>query len=473
MLQGSTKMRQHSISIGSQQGTSYKTITLFVSAFILFFISFITSGINVALPLIGEEFAANAILLSWVVSAELLSIGVFLLPFGRISDIVGIKKIFLGGVVLFTATSVLAAYSTSIIMLISFLAIQGIGCAMIFGNSMAMLTAVFPARERGRAFGINAACVYTGMSLGPYLGGMLMERFGWRSLFFIIIPASLAVTGLTLWKIKQEWSAAKGERFDIIGSIIIGAALIALMYGFSLLPEIAGIALTIAGVLGLLAFLKWENRAKSPILDIKVFRKNRLFIFSNIANISSYAATNAVIFLMSLYLQYIKALSPEEAGLILLAQPAMLVIFSPITGMLSDRFEPRVVATSGMILTFSGLVAFIFLAEATPLVVIILVLMLIGLGFALFITPNNNAIMGSVTPKYYAVGSSITATLRQIGQTFSLGITMIIMATVMGRVTVSPEYYPELLTSTRLAFGIFAVLAFGCIFASFLRGKTR
>lgn len=463
--------RQNSVSITSRQGASYKTVTLLASALILFFISFITAGINVALPAIGREFAASAILLSWVVTAELLSIGVFLMPFGRISDIVGIKKIFIGGVVLFTATSVLAAYSTSIVMLIAVLAIQGMGCAMIFGNAMAMLTAVFPARERGRAFGINTACVYSGMALGPYLGGILIDHFGWRSLFFVIIPASLAVITLALSKIKGEWSAARGEKFDVAGSVLIGLALIALMYGFSLLPELTGAVLTGTGILGMLAFVKWESRTESPLLDIRVFRKNRFFIFSNSANLISYAATNAIIFLMSLYLQYIKALTPGQAGLIMLAQPAMLVIFSPITGSLSDRLEPRIVATSGMILTFAGLMVFIFLEGTTSLVLIIMVLMLIGLGFALFISPNNNAIMGSVEPKYYAVASSVTATLRQIGQTFSLGITMIVMAMVIGRVAIAPQNYPQFLTSARLVFAVFTALAFGCIFVSFFRGK--
>jgi MFS family permease len=278
---------------------------------------------------------------------------------------------------------------------------------------------------------------------------------------------------LILWKIKGEWAEAKGEKFDFIGSMIYGIALIALMYGFSLLPEISGAVLTAVGILGLFAFIKWESRTKSPMLNIDIFRNNNIFVFSNMANLINYCATNAVVFLMSLYLQYIKALTPEQAGLILVAQPAMLVIFSPITGILSDRIEPRIVASSGMALTFIGLLVFSFLAETTSSVLIVAVLMIMGLGAALFITPNNNAIMGSVLPKYYAVASSTAATMRQVGQTLSLGITMIVMTIVIGRVAITPEHYPAFLTSTKIAFGIFAILCFGGIFFSLFRGKTR
>jgi EmrB/QacA subfamily drug resistance transporter len=470
---GTTLEQPKSVVIGSQGGASYKNITLFVSALVLFSISFVTSGINVALPEIGREFQADAILLSWVVTAALLTIGVFLMPFGRISDIVGIKKIFLWGVVLFALASVAAAFSSSIIMLIVFSSLEGVGCAMIFGNSMAMLTAAFPANERGRAMGINAACVYIGMSLGPYLGGMLIEHFGWRDLFFVAIPACVAAVALVWWKIKGDWSAAGGEGFDIGGSLIVGAALIALMYGFSILPEKTGIAVTAAGIIGLVGFIIWETRAKSPMLDVRIFRKNKFFIFSNMANLISYAATSGVIFLLSLYLQYIKALTPDQAGLVLLAQPAMLVLFSPLCGVLSDRVEPRIVATAGMILTFLGLLIFCFLSEGTSLFLIVVVLMLTGLGFALFVTPNNNAIMGSVERKHFAVASSVTATLRQVGQTSSMAITMIILTMVIGRVAVTPEYYPGFITSARAAFAVFTVLAFACIFISLFRGKTK
>jgi EmrB/QacA subfamily drug resistance transporter len=465
--------QQASISLNSEQGASSKTVILVVTAVVFFIISFITSGLNVALPSIGQEFQASAVLLSWVVSAELLSIGVFLMPVGRLSDIVGIKKIFLWGMILFTITCVVAAYSNSIIMLIAVLAVRGISCAMIFGNAMAMLTAAYPSRERGRAFGINAACIYTGMSLGPYLGGMLVDHFGWRIPFFVVVPAGIATVALVLSKIKEEWSAAEGEKFDLVGSAIIGCSLIALIYGFSRLPELIGAALTTAGIVGALAFLKWESLVTSPILDVAVFRRNRFFIFSNAANLISYASTSAVIFLLSLYLQYIKGLTPEQAGLVLLAQPVMLVIFSPITGILSDKFEARVVATSGTILILMGLLILCFLAESTSLISIIIALMLTGLGFALFVTPNNSAIMGSISPKYYAVASSVTATLRQIGQTLSMGITMIIMSLLIGKVAISAVNYPEFLTSARLSFGVFAVVAFGCIFVSLSRGKAN
>ena len=462
-----------SITARSKISADQPVIALVTASLALFFISFMSSGLNVALPVISQEFNADAVLMNWVLTAHQLTVVVFMLPFGRLADIIGIKKIIIIGMIIYTATSALCAFSKSMVTLIIFRSLQGMGGAMIFGNFAAMLTAIYPAQERGRALGISIAILYIGQSLGPFLGGIMTEHLGWRSLFLANIPAGILVILLILWKIKGDLSESKGEKFDTSGSIIYGAAMIALMFGFSQLPEIPGVILTLVGIMGILFFLRWENRNKSPILNINLFRNSRALLFANIATLISYCATTAIAFLLSLYLQYIKALTPDQAGLILLASPALQAVFSPFTGRLSDRIEPRILASAGMLLTFVALLFFSFLTKDTPIFSIVIILMVLGLGLGLFVTPNTNAVMSSVTPKFYGTVASTNGTMRNIGMLMSMAITMIAMATIIGRVTITPAYYGAFLTSTRLAFVIFSIFCFAGIFASLYRGKLR
>jgi EmrB/QacA subfamily drug resistance transporter len=329
------------------------------------------SSVNIALPSIGKEFAMDAVLLSWVATSFLLAAAMFLVPSGRIADIHGRKRIFTYGILIYTVSSLLSAISTSAIILISYRVLQGIGGAMIFGTAVAILTSVFPPGERGKALGINVAAVYLGLSLGPFLGGFLTQHFGWRSIFLANVPLGLIIIVIIFWKLKGEWAEAKGEKFDFTGSIIYSLTLVAIMYGFSLLPAMSSAWLILIGVLGISAFVVWELRVESPVLNINLFRNNTVFAFSNLAALINYSATFAVTFLLSLYLQYINGLSPQNAGLILISQPVVMAIFSPFAGRLSDRIEPRIVASIGMALASVGLFLFTFLNEKTSLEFII------------------------------------------------------------------------------------------------------
>jgi len=454
-------------------GAVNKRSALLVAALGSFLTSFMSSSVNIALPSIGREFAMDAVLLSWVATSYLLAAAMFLVPFGRIADIHGRKRIFTYGILIYTVSSLLSAISTSAIILICFRILQGIGGAMIFGTAVAIITSVFPVGERGKALGINVATVYSGLSLGPFLGGFLTQHFGWRNIFLVNVPLGGLIMAFIFWKLKGEWAGAKGEKFDFTGSIIYSLTLIAIMYGFSLLPAMSGAWLILMGVLGILAFIRWEMRVESPVLNMNLFRNNTVFAFSNLAALINYSATFAVGFLLSLYLQYTKGLSPQNAGLILVSQPLMQAIFSPFAGRLSDRIEPRIVASMGMVLTAVGLFLFTFLNEKTTLEFIVANLILVGFGFALFSSPNTNAVMSSVKKRFYAVASGTRGTMRLTGQMLSMGIAMLIFAIYIGRVQITPEYYPLFLRSAKAAFIIFAVLCFGGIFASLARGKAR
>ena len=438
-----------------------------------FLIPYMLSSINIALPFIGKELAMDAVVLNWTVTSYLLSTAIFLVPFGKIADIYGRKKIFTYGVFIYTLSSLLLTFSNSAGMLISLRVVQGIGAAMIFGTAVAILTSVFPVGERGKALGINVTAVYVGYSLGPFFGGFLTSYFGWRSIFLTCVPLGLVILGFTFLRLKGEWAEARGERFDFTGSITYALTLVAIMYGFSRLPEVLGMCLIILGVTGVVAFIRWEVKVESPVMAVTIFKNNRVFTFSNLAALISYSATFAVTFLLSLYLQYIKGFTPKGAGLLLVSQPLTQAIFSPFAGRLSDRVEPRIVASMGMGCTTLGLFLFIFLSENSALWFILAGLILLGFGFALFSSPNINAVMSSVDKKFYGVASATLGTMRLIGQTLSMGVTMMIFSLYIGRAQITPGYYPLFLKSIRVIFLIFVALCFIGIFASLKRGKVR
>ena len=450
-----------------------KGAVLLVTTMASFVFPFMASAVNIALPSLGKELSLDAVTLGWIATAYLLSSAALLVPFGRIADIYGRKRIFACGIGIFTFSSLLSGLANSATMLIAWRVLQGIGGAMLAGTAVALLTTVFPANERGKVLGTIVAAAYLGLSLGPVLGGVLTQHLGWRSIFLIGALLGLLVLGVVLWKLKGEWTGAKGDRFDFAGSVIYVLGLVALVYGFTLLPAMSGAGLIIGGTIGLLAFTRWETRTRSPVLDISLFINSKAFTFSNLAALINYSATFAVTFLISLYLQYMKGFNPQNAGLILVAMPAVQAIFSPLTGRLSDRIEPRLIASAGMVLNTVGLILFIFLNEETPLKLIIGNLILIGFGFALFVSPNTNAVMSSAPKTAYGVASAMLATMRQVGMVLSMGVAMLMFALYVGRVQITPEYYSLFQQSMKTSFIIFAILCFGGIFASLARGRVR
>jgi EmrB/QacA subfamily drug resistance transporter len=453
--------------------TENRKPALFVTTLGAFLTSFMNSSINIALPSIGKEFAMDAVLLGWVTTSYLLSAGMFLIPFGRIADIHGKKKTFLFGFIVYTLSSLFCAIAPSPLFLISFRVLNGIGASMTITTGMAILTSIYPPGERGKVLGINVAAVYSGLSCGPFFGGLLTYYFGWRSIFLINIPLGLLIILLTIWKLKGEWTEAKGEKFDVTGSILFSSTLVAIMYGFSRLPGIWGICFVLSGVLGVFLFVKWETKTTSPVMNIDLFKKNKVFAFSNLAALINYSATFAVGFLMSLYLQFVKGLHPQEAGVILVSQPIMQAIFSPLAGRLSDRIEPRIFASVGMGLTALGLLLLTLLDQKTTTPFIMGSLILLGLGFALFSSPNTNAVMGSVEGKFYGVASGTLGTMRATGMMFSMGMVMLIFALYIGPNQITPPYYPLFIKSLKTAFIIFTALCVAGIFASLSRGRVR
>ena len=415
----------------------------------------------------------DAITLSWVATAYLLSSAVFLVPAGRIADIIGRKKVFRYGLSVFTAASFLMIFSVSPQMIVALRVIQGAGSAMIFGTAVAILTSAVPLANRGRSLGIYITSVYLGLAAGPFLGGLLTGYLGWRSIFLINIPLGLFTLIMIHLMMKDEWADARGEPFDLGGSLLYGLSLVAVMYGLSILPDANGAIIAIAGTILMAAFVWWEIHETSPLLEMKLFLENRVFAFSNFAALINYSATFAVTFFLSLYLQYIRGLPPEYAGLVLVIQPVTQAIVSPFAGKLSDRIEPGLIASAGMAMNAFGLFLLAFISDTTPLAILAGVLALLGLGFGFFSSPNLNAIMTSVEKRYYGVASGTQGTMRLIGQMFSMGMATMILAFFIGRVVISPENHMQFVSGMHVAFALFTILCIIGTFFSLVRGKLR
>ena len=457
----------------SYQRHHESTIVLVLVMFTSFITPFIGSAVNLALPKIGHEFQLNAVTMSWVNMAFLLSSAVFLVPIGKLADIYGRKRVFLTGNVLLALASLMAAFASNGAILTMLRGIQGIGSSMMFATGIALITSVFPPHERGRAIGMNVTAVYVGLSAAPVLGGIIIDALGWRSLFYI--PALLGIPAViaAIVAIKGEWAEAKGEMFDLQGSVVFVLSMSALMYGFSKLPMVQAIIMTVAGVLGLTLFIRLQINAEYPVFNVSLFRTNRLFALSNLAALINYAATFAITFVLSFYLQYIKGLSPREAGMLLVIQPLVMALTASWSGRLSDKHDPRILASTGMVIIALGLALLIPISSKTTLIYIVVILGILGLGFGMFSSPNTNAIMGSVEKRYIGLASGTVATMRLVGQMLSMGIATMVIHIFIGSETINPSNYKQFINSAGTTFAIFVALSILGVWASLARGARN
>ena len=460
------------MTVNDNNSNPEKTAILLAVVFSTFITAFMGSSINLAIPAIGTEFNADVILLGWIVKVYLLVSTIFLVPFGRLGDIYGRKKVFLSGMIIITVSSLLSSLSFDIYSLLVFRIFQGIGSSMIFATAMAIVTSVFQIEERGKALGFIVASGYAGLSFGPFAGGLFTEYLGWRSIF--VFPVLLGCMGIcyVMRKIKSEWTEARDESFDLRGSILYGLALLLLMFGLTRIPGVWGFILLASGAGGLTLFVFYQLRNPSPVIQLDMFRKNKVFAFSNLATIINYSATFAIAFLLSLYLQYIKDYTPRDAGMILVSQPVIMALVSPLAGRLSDRIEPRILATVGMAITTIGLFCLIFV-DNMNIRGIILTLILIGIGFGFFSSPNNNAIMSSVHKRHYGVASGTMGTMRLLGQTFSMGIVMLVFSLLFGRELFTEGKTQDFLLTVQVAFILLSAICFFGIFVSYARGNIH
>ncbi|HCE56746.1 MAG TPA: MFS transporter [Prolixibacteraceae bacterium] len=437
-----------------------------------FFGTFLISSVNIALPAIEKDFGLDAVTLSWVVTAFLLSTAMFLLPVGRWGDLTGIRRLYKTGMVIFTVSSLLSGFATSGYWLIVLRFLQGIGAAFTSTTGAAILVSAFLPQYRGRVLGISVSGVYLGLAFGPFFGGFLTQYLGWRSIFFMSSGFGLLITIIAfLFLGKDEEQKKERIKLDFKGTVFYMLGLVGLAYGSARIPQLFGWSLMGAGAIFLMIFWMLENRSANPVLETRLFTHNRLFAFSNLAALINYSATFSIIFLLSLYLQKVKGLSPRDAGSILVAQPIVMALFSPVTGRLSDRIQPRYLATAGMTMCTIGLAAFAFLTESTPIALIVILLFWVGTGFALFSSPNMNTIMSSVQKNQLGLASGSASTMRVVGQITSMTIATLFFAILFNKQAVETVSNPLFLKALKFGFITFATISVAGIYFSFNRGK--
>ena len=451
-----------------------KRLTLIITCGASFIAPFLMNALNLAIPNIGETYQASTAMLGWVVNSFLLTSAAFLLPFGRLADIVGRKKIFLASLLLSSVTSFLCVIATSIEVFIIFRVLQGISGAMGFGTVVAIMTSAYPAAERGKVLGFNAAAVYIGLSLGPVVGGFLTFNWGWVSIFIFGGISNLILFLLALMYLKGEWAGSPGAPFDWQGSAVYIIGLVAFLYGLSSLQEhwIFWLVL-VCGLLLLVVFVRRELNVDNPLLPLRQLLRNRVFAFSSLATLINYSATFAISFLLSIYLQSVLGFDSRIAGFILLVQPVLMVIVSPLSGRLSDRVSPNIVSAIGMFINMSCLFIFAFLSSDTPVYFIVANLVLCGIGFGLFAPPNSNAVMGAVEKSMYGMAASAIGSMRMIGQSMSMAIAALILSGYVGSVQMSLAPPHLLLTGIRVAFAVFGCVCLLGTIAAWQREKPK
>lgn len=431
------------------------------------------SVVNTILPVIRSFFQSDISGVEWIVVVYLLVVSSLLLLFGRLGDLYGNKRIYVGGFVIFILSSAACGLASSVAILVLSRGVQALGAAMLFSNSPAILTKNFPPQQRGQALGMQATMTYLGLSVGPSLGGWLTQTLGWRSVFYINVPIGLLAFGLSLAYIRQEKSSAtRGEPFDWWGAVLFSLGLVALLFGLNngeswswTSPGIVGSLL--AALVFLVVFVRVETRAHAPMLDLSLFRV-RLFSASTGSAMMNYIAQSSVIFLMPFYLIQGRGLNPAEAGLILSSQPIIMAISAPISGLLSDRIGSRVLSTAGLVIMAFGLFLLSRLEFDTALVWIVFALVVEGLGTGVFISPNNSALLGSAPRHRQGIASGILATARNVGMVLGIGLAGAVLAIIT-----SHQGDAGIYSAVQLGFLIGAGIALLGAFISFSRGNEE
>ncbi|BDQ33927.1 MFS transporter [Pseudodesulfovibrio portus] len=404
---------------------------LFAVAATQFAAPFMISSVGIVLPAIGRDFQASGVALSMVESVFLGVNAMFLLAFGRASDLMGRNWIFTLGLIIFCLSTVALGFSPTIHAMIAIRALQALGGAMQVSTGLAILMDVYPSEERGRVLGISLACIYLGLSTGPFMGGYLADILGWRWLFFLCVVPCLAALVQAFRALKWDFRRLEVP-FDYAGALASMVCIGLLLSGGANMDTDYGFPLLGGSLAALAVFLRIESRRENPLLDLGLFKGNVDFSFGNLLQFLNYSATFGLTFLMSLFLQLGHGMTPLHAGTILVVQPLVQSVLSPLCGRLADRYPPEPLVTAGMLLSMAGLGWASTFDAATSMASVIVMLAVMGVGIALFVSPNMKTIMGSVPPKSYGVATAITGQMRIIGMTFSMVAISMVISVIIG-----------------------------------------
>ncbi len=449
-------------------------MTLLIAIITSFAGTFAASAINLAIPAISAEFRSGSELTGWIITGFLLGNVVFSVPFGRIADLTGRKRVLAAGVAIFATTSLACVFAVSMWTLIILRIVQGLGGAMFASTNIAIMVDAYPPRKRGKVLGLAIASAYIGLSVGAPIGGALNNYLGWRSIFIVMTLMSFISLILVLLKLPDDSRKAVGENFDAPGNLMYIIASTLVLSGISMWAGHHWVgALILVGLLIGVVFVRHEWKRETPVLDVRLLASNRNYAFSNIATFLNYAFIAGLTYYLSIYLQLVLGLNSMISGAIMMGQPLFQAIVSPYAGKLSDRVSPFKVATAGMVICAVGLFGFCFISENTSLAYVIAVLIVIGTGFGVFSSSNSNAIMSCVEPQDYGAANSFQITMRNLGQTVSLCIVTSIMTAHIGDTAFTDAPTSALILSMRTGFITFTVLCVIGIFFSMEKKSSK
>ncbi|WP_207951845.1 MFS transporter [Pseudomaricurvus alcaniphilus] len=432
---------------------------------------FTMAAVNIAIPSMAADLQADAASIAWMPTLFLLANVALILPFGKLADNYGRKRIYLLGLALSALASLGSWFSPTIDWVLFFRVLQGASSAMIFGSSLALLTSVFPANARGLPLGLNTASVYIGLTIAPAIGGWLTQVFSWRAVFFVPIPVALGLIVIGVVLVKGEWKKDQHSRFDWIGTALFAGWALTFVTGFTKIPAGQGIVLLLASFTFIGLFIYHQSRNQEPLIRVQLFRENRMFGFSLLTAFLMYASNYPLAFLLSLYLQYIRGLSPAESGQVLLVQAIAMALIAPFSGKFSDRLQPRLLSTGGCLVTLIGFLCLLKLHEATPTVLISAALFLVGIGFGLFSSPNHNAIISSVENKDLGVASASLSLARVCGNIVAMSVVTGLIHLLIGSELITPANYPDLMQTVHIAIYISVGLVTAAAIISVRRGR--
>lgn len=454
------------------------------------FMTTLDSGIvNISLPKIGQSFHVPLSgMMEWVIIGYLVTLVSLLLSFGRLADIIGRKALWTFGLVIFTIGSAMCGAAPSLLFLVIFRIIQGIGATMLMAVSTAMITSAFPAGERGRTFGIVATVVSAGTSAGPTVGGIITQAFSWRWIFYINIPVGIIGILATL-RFYRDTKHPDGtaQRFDPAGATLLSACVACLMLGISFGQEAGWGSSTIVGLFSaaailFAAFLIVETRIEQPVVDFSLFR-NRLFTSAVASSFLSFLALFAVTFLMPFYLEELMSFPPQKAGLLMTVIPLTIAFVAPLSGILSDRIGSRVLSSLGLAIATAGLWCLSNLTAHATIFDIIWPLAVTGFGQGMFQSPNNNAMMSSVPLNRLGIASGFQGMARTLGQAFSVALSGAIFTSLGGAHAGAMLVHnaasslgplkATFIHAFHVAMSTCMIIAAGGVFTSLVRGRSR
>jgi EmrB/QacA subfamily drug resistance transporter len=406
----------------------YKWVVLTVTTVGIYMATLDSSIIVVGLPQVVGALHTNLVVGVWFITIYRLMITVLLVGIGRMADLYGRVKLYNWGFAVFSIGSLLSGLSITAEMLLIFRLVQGVGAALLFVNSVAIVTDAFSGGELGKGVGINQVAINAGTITGYTLSGILIQFFTWRSIFLVNVPIGIFGTYWARKRLKEISHPVHGEKFDIPGAITFSSSVTLLLLGLTLGGLTDPLTILLVGLSALLmgTFVAVEKRARFPVLDLSLF-KIRLFTAGNVANLLSGLAFAALAFVVTLYFQIVRGYDPFHAGIYLIPLDATLILIGPISGSLSDRWGARGLSTLGLVIAGASVFYLSTFSLTTDYLQIALGLMLVGLGIGLFRSPNASSVMGSVPSNKRGISSGVRSTIINTSIVASIPLVLSLM----------------------------------------------